>query len=147
MTYRSEKNSRFQAVFAGEKSFKIVLRIPKRETLCAARIFCYYNRHSATNICLVCKKLPNMPGDVWAFVPNLRVTTAQNKRFRRCAVAISGVDKSVCAKIFGYIWQFPDFFVPLHRFPRSRWQEKSSGLFMLRWGRQTILFTKDGRSN
>ena len=44
MTYRSEKNSRFQAVFAGEKSFKIVLRIPKRETLCAARIFSYYKQ-------------------------------------------------------------------------------------------------------
>ena len=110
MTYRSEKNSRFQAVFAGEKSFKIVLRIPKLETLCAARIFCYYNRHSATNICLVCKKLPDMPGDVWAFVPNLRVTTAQNKRFRRCAVAISGVDKSVCAKIFGYMLAVSRFF-------------------------------------
>lgn len=148
MTYKSAKNSRFQAVFAGEKSFKIVLRIPKRETLCAARIFCYYKQAFRYEHLPCVQKTVAYTGRRMGISSELKSNDCQKQAFSAGARWQFRVSAMVYVqKYSGICWLFPDFFVPLHRFPRSRWQEKSSGLLMLRWGRQTILFTKDGRSN
>lgn len=148
MTYRSEKNSRFQAVFAGEKSFKIVLRIPKLKTLRTARIFSYYKQAFCCEHLSCVQKTAEYARRRMGISSELKSNDCQKKSVSagaRWQFEVSA--RAYVQKYSGICWLFPDFFVPLHRFPRSRWQEKSSGLLMLRWGRQTILFTKDGRSN